>query len=149
MWLKLCVMSNFNHKTMNKFNFSPIVFFLIFSAFTTSSCQQNFDERMQHEAEEFTKSNCPQEPEAGTRLDSVAYSPKLKTYTMYYSLSATNEALYREQSALLHYMLRQRLIDNTDYKEVKDHRVTFAYVYRSQTTGTVVYETQIKAEEYK
>lgn len=133
---------------MNKISFTFAVSLLIISAFTISSCQKSFDERLQHEADAFTRNNCPQEPEAGTRLDSVAYSPKLKTYTMYYSLSSTNEALYREQTALLHYMLRQRLIDNTDYKEVKDHRVTFAYVYRSQTTGTVVYETQIKAEEY-
>lgn len=95
------------------------------------------------------QNNCPQEPEAGTRLDSVAYSPQSKTYTLYYSLSAANEALYREQSTLLHYMLRQRLIDNSDYKEVKAQRVTFAYEYRSQTTGSVVYETQIKAEEYE
>lgn len=134
---------------MNKFNSFIIVIALIFSAFTASSCQMNFDERLQHEAAEFTKNNCPQEPEAGTRLDSVAYSPKSKTYTMYYSLSATNEALFREQTALLHYMLRERLIDNTDYKEVKEHRVTFAYEYRSQTTGTIVYETKIKADEYE
>lgn len=134
---------------MNKFNTLIASSALIFSALCSVSCQMNFDERLQHEAELFTRNNCPQEPEAGTRLDSVAYSPQRKTYTMYYSLSATNEALYREQSALLHYMLRQRLIDNTDYKEVKAHRVTFAYEYRSQTTGTMVYETQIKAEEYE
>ncbi len=142
-------MSKYNHKIMNIFNTVISISALVLSAFTTQSCHMNFDERLQHEAEEFTRNNCPQEPESGTRLDSVAYSPQRKTYTMYYSLSAANEALYREQTSLLHYMLRQRLIDNTDYKEVKAHRVTFAYEYRSQTTGTVVYETLIKAEEYE
>lgn len=134
---------------MNKINTIKTISALVISALSSASCQMNFDERLQHEAEDFTKNNCPQEPEAGTRLDSVAYSPQSKTYTLYYSLSAANEALYREQSTLLHYMLRQRLIDNSDYKEVKAQRVTFAYEYRSRTTGSVVYETQIKAEEYE
>ncbi len=100
---------------MNKINTIKTIFALVICALSSPSCQMNFDERLQHEAEEFTKNNCPQEPEAGTRLDSVAYSPQSKTYTLYYSLSAANEALYREQSTLLHYMLRQRLIDNSDY----------------------------------
>ena len=101
---------------MNKINTIKTIFALVICALSSASCQMNFDERLQHEAENFTKNNCPQEPEAGTRLDSVAYSPQSKTYTLYYSLSAANEALYREQSTLLHYMLRQRLIDNSDYR---------------------------------
>lgn len=132
-----------------KNNHSAIIAFALIITPFVVSCQMNFDERLRREAEEFTKNNCPQEPEAGTRLDSVVYSPSRQTYTLYYSLSATNEALFREQTPLLHYMLRQRLINNTDYKEVKSHGITFAYVYRSQSSGAKVYETQIKAEEYQ
>lgn len=77
---------------MNKINTIKTIFALVICALSSASCQMNFDERLQHEAEEFTKNNCPQEPEAGTRLDSVAYSPQSKTYTLYYSLSAANEA---------------------------------------------------------
>lgn len=79
---------------MNKINTIKTISALVISVLSSASCQMNFDERLQHEAEDFTKNNCPQEPEAGTRLDSVAYSPQSKTYTLYYSLSAANEALY-------------------------------------------------------
>ena len=68
---------------MNKINTIKTISALVISALRSASCQMNFDERLQHEAEEFTKNNCPQEPEAGTRLDSVAYSPQSKTYTLY------------------------------------------------------------------
>lgn len=124
------------------------VFALIFSTLLTS-CQGNFDQRLQQEAAQYTAKSCPQEPEPGTRLDSLTYNPSTHVYTLYYSVSSANEAILREQSALLHHMLRQRLVDNTDYKEIKDHGVTFAYVYRSQQTGATFYTTEISKEEYR
>lgn len=46
---------------MNKINTIKTISALVISALSSASCQMNFDERLQHEAEEFTKNNCPQE----------------------------------------------------------------------------------------
>lgn len=123
------------------------VFLLIFNVFTTS-CQSDFDKRLQQEALNFTANNCPQEPEPGTRLDSLTYHPKTRIYTLHYSVSKNNETILREQTPLLHHILRKRLIDDVSYKDIKEHGVTFVYEYRSQQTGSIFYKTEIRKEEY-
>lgn len=40
---------------MNKINTIKTIFALVICALSSASCQMNFDERLQHEAEEFTK----------------------------------------------------------------------------------------------
>lgn len=114
----------------------------------TVSCQENFDQRLKREAQSYTQNNCPQEVEAGLWLDSLSYDIPSCTYTSHYTASATNEQLLREQTPLLHHLLLQRLIDNTDYKDVKAQGVVFGYVYRSKTTKAVFYKTSIEPSEY-
>lgn len=114
----------------------------------TVSCQENFNQRLKREAQSYTQNNCPQEVEAGLWLDSLSYDIPSRTYTSHYTANATNEQLLREQTPLLHHLLLQRLIDNTDYKDVKAQGVVFGYVYRSKTTKTVFYKTNIEPSEY-
>ena len=127
--------------------FKNAVKVLIISVICTS-CVNNFDKILQQEAAQYTANNCPQEAEPGTQLDSLVYNPQERIYTMYYSVSGANEVIMREQTPLLHHLLCQRLIDNADYKEIKDHGVTFAYVYRSKQTGATFYQTEIRSNEY-
>ena len=121
---------------------------LLILAFGLTACQENFDQRLQREAKEFTETHCPQEPEPGTRLDSTTYSPATRTYTLWYTLSAENEQTTRENASLLHRLLVRELTADVNYKSVKDQRVTFRYVYHSLQSGGVVYETLVTAEEY-
>ena len=114
-----------------------------------TSCHENFDKRLEREAREFTENRCPQEPEPETRLDSTTYHPEQHVYTLWYSLAAANEAAMREQTALMHRLLVRELVGDVNYKMLKDEGITFRYVYRSQATGAVVYDTQVKAEEYR
>lgn len=114
----------------------------------TVSCQENFDQRLKREAQSYTQDNCPQEVEAGLWLDSLSYDIPARTYTSHYTASATNEQLLREQTPLLHHLLLQRLIDNTDYKDVKAQGVVFGYVYCSKTTKAVFYKTSVEPSEY-
>lgn len=112
------------------------------------SCQENFDKRLHREANEYTENKCPQEVEPGLMLDSISYSIASRTYTTFYSANAANEQMLRSNSPLLHQMLVKQLINNTDYKDIKDKGVTFRYVYHSQATKTVFYETTVTANEY-
>lgn len=113
------------------------------------SCQENFDKRLQREAHEFTENHCPQEPEPGSRLDSTTYNPQTHTYALWYSLSLENENALRGNTPLLRRQLIQQLREDVNYKAVKEHGVTFRYIYRSQQTGSLLYDTQIEADEYK
>lgn len=112
-------------------------------------CQGNFDRKLQREAAEITRNQCPQEPEPGTRMDSVSYDPQARVLSFYYSLSPENEQVFRENAPLLHATLVERLMNDVDYKSVKDEGVTFRYHYRSQQNYQIVYETTITAAEYK
>lgn len=112
------------------------------------ACYENFDKRLQREAREYTENHCPWEPEPGSRLDSTVYSPKNRTYTCYYTLAEANESVFRENTPLLHHFLLNELKENVEYKALKDERINFAYIYRSQTSGRMIYETVLKAEEY-
>ena len=125
-----------------------LVLLLTFGIFVTS-CQEDFNHRLQREAREFTESSCPQEVEAGNVLDSMSFNPVTQTYGLYYSVNAENEQVLRASSRLLHLKLLNILVANTDYKEVKEHGVTFKYVYRSKQTSSIVYQTDIKASEYQ
>lgn len=127
---------------------SRIFALFIGSLLLFSACQESFDKRLEREAREYTRNKCPYEPEPGTRLDSVAYNIKTRTFTSYYSLAAINSQIMKENAPLLHHRLLEELKASADYKAVKDEQVTFAYIYRSQDTGKVVYTTQITASEY-
>lgn len=112
------------------------------------ACQSNFDKRLAKEAKDFTTGNCPQEVEAGTVLDSLTYDQQKNIYSLHYSVSCSNEQALREKGNMMHQLLLNELRNNVSYKEVKDHRVTFRYIYRSQQNHTIVYTTDIQATEY-
>lgn len=112
------------------------------------ACQSNFDKRLAKEAKDFTTDNCPQVVEAGTVLDSLTYNQEKHIYGLHYSVSSTNEQALREKGNMMHQLLLNELRNNVSYKEVKAHRVTFRYIYRSQQNHTIVYTTDIQATEY-
>lgn len=111
-------------------------------------CQNNFDKRLEKEAKDFTANNCPQEVEEGTTLDSLTYDKLKRVYSLHFSVNSRNEQVLREKGSIMHQLLLNELRNNVDYKEVKDQRITFKYVYRSQNAHTIVYTTNITATEY-
>lgn len=111
-------------------------------------CQENFERRLSREAAEFTRKHCPQEPEPGTRLDSITYDTPSRTYALWYTLSADNENMLRVNSAGMRNLLLHRLRNDEQSKEIKRHGVDFRYVYRSGASGSVVYELRLKAADY-
>lgn len=114
-----------------------------------TACQESFDKRLQRETRDFTENHCPQEPEPGTQLDSTTYAPNERVYTLWYSLAPENETAIRERTELLHQLLLHELVADVNYINLKNEGITFRYVYRSQQTGALIYETQIKAKEYR
>ena len=46
-------------------------------------------------------------------------------------------------------LLVKELREDVNYKALKDEGVVFHYVYRSQQSGNVLFETRITKEEYR
>lgn len=113
------------------------------------SCQENFEQRLSRETQEFTQKHCPQEPEPGTRLDSITYDKMSRTYALWYTLSADNENLLRVNAVTMRENLLHRLRNDEQSREIKKHGVDFRYVYRSKASGAVVYETRLKEADYQ
>lgn len=117
-------------------------------ALLASSCQEQFDKRLKREAEDYTMKHCPQQAEEGTVLDSLTYDMKERVYTMWYTLNKTNAVVFRENEPILHDQLIQRVQTDETTKSIRNHDVTFRFVYRSDSAHTVVYETRVTPQEY-
>lgn len=117
--------------------------------FAATACGSSFEERLTEEAKEYTANHCPEKVEDGMYLDSIGYDGKTNVYTSYYSVDANAESLLNGNIPLLHELLLRQLKDNVEYKTVKEHLVTFAYLYRSKVSGRTIYTTRIEAKEYE
>lgn len=113
------------------------------------ACQESFDQRLQREAKEYTERHCPMEPEPGTRLDSTTYSPQKQTYTLWFTLSNSNEQVLFGREDMLRRQLIEQLRSDVDYKALKDKGINFNYVYRSAASGRTLYETTLTVKDYR
>lgn len=81
-------------------------------------------------------------------LNSLTYDMKERVYTMWYTLNKTNAVVFRENEPILHDQLIQRVQTDETTKSIRNHDVTFRFVYRSDSAHTVVYETRVTPQEY-
>ena len=120
------------------------VIIISLSVLYLSSCQEDFEVRLEREAQIFTSKQCPIEIEPGCILDSVSFSTKQRTYIWWYKLSDKGIHIIRENTPILHSLLVERVKDNIDLKILKDKYINFGYVYRSNNyKDSVIYETTI------
>ena len=82
-------------------------------------------------------------------MDSTTYEIRSRTYTLWYSISAESEAILNRREADMRLLLVKELHEDVNYKALKDEGVVFHYVYRSQLSGNVLFETRITKEEYR
>ena len=82
-------------------------------------------------------------------MDSTTYEISSRTYTLWYSISNESEAILNRREADMRLLLVKELREDVNYKALKDEGVVFHYVYRSQLSGNVLFETRITKEEYR
>lgn len=110
-----------------------LFFFVILAAIT--SCQENFDNRCQREAKEYTQRFCPQKMDKYITLDSTTYDKKSKTYCYWYSIikNTYTESIrtqLKSQEADFRSKLLLMLINSVQLKSYKDNGINFEYVYK-------------------
>lgn len=122
---------------------------ICFSCLVLAACQGNFDQRLQHEAENYTNDHCPQRVDEGTLLQRVSYDPVKRVYTFHYQLSAPYAAALVTRESALREAIVGQLKDDVDYQKLKAEGITFAYEYRSQSDNRLIYRTEVSASEYR
>lgn len=122
---------------------------ICFCSLLLSACQGNFDQKLQHEAENYTNDHCPQRVDEGTLLQRVSYDPAKRVYTFHYQLSDTYAAALVTRESALREAIVAQLKDDVDYQKLKAEGITFAYEYRSESGNRLIYRTEVSASEYR
>lgn len=117
------------------------------------SCQEKRAQRFEREAREFTETNCPQQMDAMTCLDSMVYVPDAQggELIQYYSLKLTSEQRAEMMNKLgeindVNLRIVRNSIPFTKYREAG---VSFTFIYRDATVGDKIVEYHFAKEDYE
>ena len=117
------------------------------------SCQEKRAQRFEREAREFTETNCPQQMDAMTCLDSMVYVPDEQggELIQYYSLKLTSEQRAEMMNKLgeindVNLRIVRNSIPFTKYREAG---VSFTFIYRDATVGDKIVEYHFAKEVYE
>jgi hypothetical protein len=96
------------------------------------------DERICMQTRKYTIENCPLRMDQYTMLDSMVYHIDGKVMSYHYSLSGVMDTDSIHNSTTynaFHDMLLNNILQNTGLHELRQHNVSFQYIYISSTTG--------------
>ena len=117
------------------------------------SCQEKRAQRFEREAREFTETNCPQQMDAMTCLDSMVYVPDEQggELIQYYSLKLTSEQRAEMMNKLgeindVNLRIVRNSIPFTKYREAG---VSFTFIYHDATIGDKIVEYHFAKEDYE
>lgn len=110
------------------------------------SCQKSLEERAADEASEYTRRECPRKIAENILQDSMVFDNSTKTIVYYYTLSGI---LDNKEQLLKHYDRYEQMFDEgikstPALKIYVDAGFGFSYVYRSEKTGDVLMDLNIK-----
>lgn len=127
--------------------FTPLL-----SVLLLASCGfENFDERCEREAQEYTQKQCPRRMDQYTMMDSLTYNKPTRTLTYYYTLEGVldnDSVMTPDAGNILEANLKEAIINSVDLKTHKDKGINFCYCYHSKTTGKVRFTTTITQADY-
>lgn len=116
--------------------------------FILAACGSNFDERLEHEARQYTEKHCPQRLDDITTLDSVVYEIGVRTYTRYLTVPGEAAATVRQNGEAVKAALLTELKNDAAWKTCKDEGINFKYIYRTSGSSEVIYTTTLTRSDY-
>ncbi len=112
---------------------------LICSAALLTACNRlSLDDKIYQQTRDYTKTSCPKRMDQYTVLDSMVYVSASRTMVYHYSVSDKMDvdSVYTTQMIdLFDTNLLNNVRQNPGLNELKEHAVTFHYIYSSQTNG--------------
>lgn len=123
---------------------------ILFSSFLLllgiTACQESKSKKFEREAKEWT-SKCPIAYGPYVQLDSMVYLSGKNINQYYYTVSGamdnTNAIKNREKDIVA------EVSNSVELKEYKDFNTSIEYIYRSGTTGEILYKVIVIPDEYK
>lgn len=117
------------------------------------SCQEKRAQRFEREAREFTETNCPQQMDAMTCLDSMVFVPDDRggELIQYYSLQLTAEQRTEMMNKLGEISdVNLRSIRNSVFlTKYREAGVSFTYIYHDTNLGDKIVEYHFTREDYQ
>ena len=118
-----------------------------------ASCQEKRAQRFEREAREYTETNCPQQMDALTCLDSMVFVPdgQAGELIQYYSLQLTADQRAEMMDKLgdindANLRLVRNSVQFTKYREAG---VSFTYIYHDANQGDKIVEYHFTPEDYQ
>ena len=115
------------------------------------SCGESLEDRAAREAKEFTEKFCPTPVQNDESTDSLTFDKHTKTYTYYRTLSgpADNAPVINANRAKLVATLLEALKNDPGSKKYKEADFNFHFVYRSKSSGNILFETTLGNKDYQ
>lgn len=118
-----------------------------------ASCvRENLDEKIYRQTREYTRTSCPKQMDQYTVLDSMVYIPGSRTMVYHYAVSDkmdVDSVYTSEMINLFDANLLNNIRQNPGLNELKEHAVTFQYIYASQANGSAYMTFTYAPEDYK
>ncbi len=130
----------------------PSVFLAIVLVLLSACIRESKDERISRQTREYSQKSCPKRMDQYTVLDSMKYIPTGRTMVFFYSVSDRMDVDSVYSTELLDVFdvnLLNNIRQNPGLVELKEHAVTFRYIYSSQTTGKEYMVFNYTPEKYK
>lgn len=110
------------------------------------------DEALMHEAQTFTRNECPKRIDRFTVMDSMTYAPESRTMTYSYTIDGDLDNAELYTASFLEQFRSDMVRDvknSIALRRMKENRLTFVYRYVSQSTGLERVVVGISAEDYE
>ncbi len=117
---------------------AKLLFLACSIALLTACNRLSLDDKIYQQTRDYTKASCPKRMDQYTVLDSMVYVSANRTMVYHYSVSDKMDvdSVYTAQMIdLFDTNLLNNLRQNPGLNELKEHAVTFHYMYTSQTNG--------------
>lgn len=117
--------------------------------FSFASCHESLEKRAAHEAEEFTRKNCPVRISEFIVNDSMGYDKRTRTIRYFYTVSgkADTPTINNQQAKD---ELVKGVREATSLRVYKEHGFNFAYTYySSKNKGKKLIDVTITPEDYE
>lgn len=112
---------------------------------------ESFEDRCAREASFFTARQCPRRVDAYTVMDSIAYVDSLYEVDYFYTLEGVlDDVAFLEDSVrgVLYDLLLSNVVNSVELKPHKERGMGFRYVYRSRSSGEVLFCCLIGVDDY-
>lgn len=118
-----------------------------------ASCQEKRAQRFEREAREYTETNCPQQMDAVTCLDSIVFVPneQVGELVLYYSLQLTEEQRTEMMNKLgdINDMNLRLIRNSVPFTKYREAGISFTYIYHDATLGDKIVEYHFTKEDYQ